>query len=131
MVYNPPVSKDGEGGEDPVTVTIEPVRMGDAYVEQAKRAAGWITLLALGWLFQRLMCDFGLPPHCDLPSDALEVLTDLLTLLVFGLAQVRQNNAQTRRLCSIFVMGRPVLPTLLSDSILCSLCFLACDAHTF
>lgn len=89
MVYNPPVIKEGGDAEEPVTVTIEPVRMGDAYVEQAKRAAGWITVLLLGWLFQRLLCDFGLPPHCDVPKDALEVLTDLLTLLVFGLAQVR------------------------------------------
>lgn len=89
MVYNPPVLKDGPA-EEPVTVTIAPKRSGDAYIEQAKRAAGWIGLLTLGWLFQRLMCNFNLPPHCDLPKDALEVLTDLLTLLVFGLTQVRR-----------------------------------------
>lgn len=87
MVYNPPVLKD-VGDEEPVTVMVSPVRSGDAYVEQAKRAAGWIGLLLFGWLFQRLMCHFDVPPRCDLPRDALEVLTDLLALMVFGLTQV-------------------------------------------
>lgn len=90
MVFNPPVLKqaDGEEGEPPVVVTVAPARSGDAYVEQAKRAAAWMTLLIICWLFQRLMCHFNLPPECDLPKDALEVLTDLLALMVFGLTQV-------------------------------------------
>ncbi|CAM9973514.1 unnamed protein product [Ectocarpus sp. 12 AP-2014] len=88
MVFNPPVLKqDADNAEKPVKVTVSPARSGDAYVEQAKRAAAWIGLLLICWLFQRLMCHFDLPPHCDLPSDALEVLTDLLALLVFGLTQ--------------------------------------------
>eukprot|EP00752_Nemacystus_decipiens_P003260 g3017.t1 len=86
MVYNPPVLKEKDG-EEPVVVTVNPARSGDAYIEQAKRAAAWIGLLVLVWLWQRLMCHFGLPPNCDLPTDALEVLTDLLALLVFGLTQ--------------------------------------------
>eukprot|EP00903_Cladosiphon_okamuranus_P016840 g15530.t1 len=87
MVFNPPVLKKEADGEEPVVVTVNPARSGDAYIEQAKRAAAWIGLLLIAWLWQRLMCHFGLPPHCDLPDDALEVLTDLLTLLVFGLTQ--------------------------------------------
>lgn len=100
MVFNPPVPKDADGEGEPVVVTVNPARSGDAYIEQAKRAAAWIGLLVVVWLWQRLMCHFGLPPNCDLPMDALEVLTDLLTLLVFGLTQVsakpRNNSASWR-----------------------------------
>lgn len=92
MVYNPPVLKEGTEGGEPVVVTVNPARSGDAYIEQAKRAAAWIGLLVICWLFQRLMCHFGLPPNCDLPTDALEVLTDLLALNVFGLTQVRRRS---------------------------------------
>lgn len=88
MVYNPPVLKEGEGAE-PVVVTVAPARSGDAYIEQAKRAGAWVGILFLAWLWQRLMCSFNLPPHCDLPDDPLEVLTDILALGVFGLTQVR------------------------------------------
>lgn len=94
MVYNPPVLKDADGGEEPVVVTVNPQRSGDAYIEQAVRGAAWVSLLVICWLLQRLMCHFGLPPHCDLPSTALEVLTDFLTLVVFGLTQVRESNQQ-------------------------------------
>lgn len=93
MVYNPPVLKQADG-EEPVVVTVNPARSGDAYIEQAKRAAAWMGLLLICWLLQRLMCHFGLPPSCDLPRDALEVLTDLLALLVFGLTQVRGSREQ-------------------------------------
>lgn len=93
MVFNPPVLKEADGG-DPVVVTVAPARSGDAYVEQAKRAAVWMALLLICWLLQRLMCEFNLPPECDLPMDALEVLTDLLTLMVFGLTQVSRENKQ-------------------------------------
>ncbi|CAM9419933.1 unnamed protein product [Scytosiphon promiscuus] len=86
MVYNPPVLKDADA-EEPVTVTVTPARSGDAYIEQAKRAAAWMVLLVITYLWQRLMCHFDLPPNCDLPTTALEVLTDLLALLAFGLTQ--------------------------------------------
>lgn len=93
MVYNPPVLKEADG-EEPVVVTVNPARSGDAYIEQAKRAAAWIGLLVICWLLQRLWCHFGLPPNCDLPKDALEVLTDLLALMVFGLTQVRRSRGR-------------------------------------
>lgn len=97
MVYNPPVLKEADGGDDPVTVTVAPQRSGDAYIEQAVRGAAWVSLLVICWLLQRLMCHFDLPPHCDLPSTALEVLTDLLTLMAFGLTQVRGRRDRSLR----------------------------------
>lgn len=97
MVFNPPALKDEDKKEEPVVVTISPARSGDAYVEQAKRGAGWVTLLLIGWLFQRLLCEWSLPSHCDLPRDALEVLTDLVTLMAFGLAQVTEDNSSSRQ----------------------------------
>lgn len=108
MVYNPPVLKEADG-EEPVVVTVNPARSGDAYIEQAKRAAAWITLLVICWLWQRLMCHFGLPPSCDLPMDALEVLTDLLALLVFGLTQVREEAeaGKLHPLRTLLVESRP------------------------
>lgn len=87
MVYNPPVLRDGDAGE-PVTVTVCPARSGDAYIEQAKRASGWVSLYIVGWLWQRLLCHLDLPSNCQMSDTALEVLTDLLALVVFGVTQV-------------------------------------------
>lgn len=86
MVYNPPVLT-GDVGE-PVTVTVCPARSGDAYIEQAKRASGWVALYIVGWLWQRLLCHLDLPSNCQMSDTALEVLTDLLALVVFGITQV-------------------------------------------
>lgn len=93
MVYNPPFLKhagpDGAGPVEPnaVIVATPPARR-EAYIEQAKRAAVWSLVLIVGWLLMRLACHFDLPPDCSLPNDALEVLTDLAVLLIFGLVQV-------------------------------------------
>lgn len=92
MVYNPPIEKTEDGaikeGEIALTHPVNPMRRG-AYVEQATRATGWAFMYVVGWLLMRLSCYAGLPNDCDLPNEPLEVLTDLLVLLVFSLAQVR------------------------------------------
>ncbi|CAM9135126.1 unnamed protein product, partial [Ectocarpus sp. 8 AP-2014] len=91
MVYNPPVERgeDGEPIKDggvALTHPVNPMRRG-AYVEQATRATGWAVMYILGWLLMRLSCYAGLPGDCNLPDEPLEVLTVLLVLLVFSLAQ--------------------------------------------
>lgn len=86
-MYNPPVLRDGDVGE-PVTVTVSPARSGDAYIEQAKRASGWVALYLVGWLWQKILCQLDLPSNCQNADTALEVLTDLLALVVFGVTQV-------------------------------------------
>ncbi|CAM9138983.1 unnamed protein product [Scytosiphon promiscuus] len=91
MVYNPPVERgeDGEPIKDggvAVTHPVNPMRRG-AYVEQATRATGWAAMYLVGWLLMRLSCYAGLPDDCNLPDEPLEVLTVLLVLLVFSLAQ--------------------------------------------
>lgn len=93
MVYNPPVERgeDGEPIKDggvAVTHPVNPMRRG-AYVEQATRATAWAAMYIVGWLLMRLSCYAGLPDDCNLPDEPLEVLTVLLVLLVFSLAQVR------------------------------------------
>ena len=88
MVYNPPKLRDDEHAEEPTVIEVSPVRSKDAYMEQAKRAFAWVSILVIVWLWQRLLCYLDLPPHCDLPTTALEVLTDLLVLLSFGVTQV-------------------------------------------
>ena len=88
MVYNPPVDRDGPKAEIALTQPVNPMRR-SAYVEQATRATGWALLYVVGWLLMRLSCYAGLPPDCNLPSEPIDVLTDLLVLLVFSLAQVR------------------------------------------
>lgn len=93
MVYNPPQDKAADGSVDkgpsePVAVhPVNPMRRG-AYVEQATRATAWAILYVVAWLLMRLSCYAGLPGDCFLASEPLEVLTDLLVLLVFSLAQV-------------------------------------------
>lgn len=88
MVFNPPVLKDGEAKEEPTLIEINPQRTPDSYVEQAKRGVAWVSILVIVWLWQRLLCYLDLPPHCDLPMTALQVLTDLVVLLALGLTQV-------------------------------------------
>lgn len=88
MVFNPPVLKDGEAKEEPTLIEINPQRSPDSYVEQAKRGVAWVSILVIVWLWQRLLCYLDLPPHCDLPMTALQVLTDLMVLLAMGLTQV-------------------------------------------
>lgn len=91
MVYNPPIVLEADGtakvGEIALVHPVNPMRRG-AYVEQATRAAAWAILYVICWLLMRLSCYVGLPNDCDLPTEPLEVLTDLLVLLVFSLAQV-------------------------------------------
>lgn len=93
MVYNPPIER--ANGGDPTkpaapvaTVPVNPMRRG-AYIEQAARASAWALLYLLGWILMRLLCHLGLPNDCILAKEPLEVLTDILTLLVFSLGQVR------------------------------------------
>lgn len=89
MVYNPPVERDGgKPAEIALTHPVNPMRR-SAYVEQATRATGWALLYVVGWLLMRLSCYAGLPNDCNLASEPIDVLTDLLVLLVFSLAQVR------------------------------------------
>lgn len=87
MVYNPPVDREGaKPPEIALTHPVNPMRR-SAYVEQATRATGWALLYVVGWLLMRLSCYAGLPDDCNLPSEPIDVLTDLLVLLVFSLAQ--------------------------------------------
>lgn len=90
MVFNPPqlkvVDKD-EIAKWP-TVKIAPQRSKEAYIDQARRAGAWFAVLFIGWLLTRLTCAYDFPPECILSNTALEVLTDLLTLAVFGFCQV-------------------------------------------
>lgn len=89
MVFNPPqlkvVDKD-EIAKWP-TVKIAPQRSKEAYIDQARRAGAWFAVLFIGWLLTRLTCAYDFPPECILSNTALEVLTDLLTLAVFGFCQ--------------------------------------------
>lgn len=91
MVYNPPIERDENGvpikGDVALTHPVNPLRRG-AYVEQATRAAGWAIMYVIGWLLMRLSCYAGLPGDCIVANEPIEVLTDLLVLLVFSLAQV-------------------------------------------
>lgn len=88
-MYNPPVERDGgKPAEIALTHPVNPMRR-SAYVEQATRATGWALLYVVGWLLMRLSCYAGLPNDCNLASEPIDVLTDLLVLLVFSLAQVR------------------------------------------
>lgn len=91
MVFNPPVLRPAAGEEAPTLpeVIIAPKRAKEAYIEQARRAAAWCSVLFIGWLLTRLTCAYDFPPHCDVPTTALEVLTDLLVLLLFGFVQVK------------------------------------------
>lgn len=103
MVYNPPIEKGADGSakaeEVALSHPVNPMRRG-AYVEQATRAAGWAIMYVIGWLLMRLSCHVGLPDDCNLPSKPLEVLTDLLVLLVFALAQVSHNKVLRGRRAS-------------------------------
>lgn len=91
MVFNPPVLRPVEGEEPPEipTVKITQIRDKEAYIDQARRAGVWIGVLFIGWLLTRLTCEYDFPPECNLPNTGLEVLTDLLTLFIFGFAQVQ------------------------------------------
>eukprot|EP00903_Cladosiphon_okamuranus_P010505 g9936.t1 len=60
---------------------------GDTYEGQNKRALIWAGVYFLGWIVQRLWCHLGLPDHCDLAMKPLDVLTDLVVLFTFSLAQ--------------------------------------------
>lgn len=91
MVFNPPALRLAPGEEPPdlPTVTITQTREKDAYLDQAIRAAIWISVLVIGWLLTILTCSYKFPPECDLPNSPEEALTDLVTLLLFGFTQVR------------------------------------------
>lgn len=90
MVFNPPQLKNipQEEIDKWPTVKIAPQRSKEAYIDQARRAGVWFGVLFIGWILTRMTCEFGFPPHCILPNTALEVLTDLLALGVFGFCQV-------------------------------------------
>ena len=57
------------------------------YSGQNNRAMLWAGLYAIGWILQRLWCHLGLPEDCNLAMRPLEVLTDLVVLFGFALAQ--------------------------------------------
>ncbi|CAM9822385.1 unnamed protein product [Ectocarpus sp. 12 AP-2014] len=57
------------------------------YDGQNKRALIWAAVYFLAWILQRLWCHLGLPDHCDLAMRPLDVLTDLVVLFTFSLAQ--------------------------------------------
>ncbi|CAM9309728.1 unnamed protein product, partial [Hapterophycus canaliculatus] len=57
------------------------------YEGQNMRALIWASVYFLGWILQRLWCHLGLPDHCDLAFKPLDVLSDLVVLFTFSLAQ--------------------------------------------
>ena len=105
-MYNPPVDREGaKPPEIALTHPVNPMRR-SAYVEQATRATGWALLYVVGWLLMRLSCYAGLPPDCNLASEPIDVLTDLLVLLVFSLAQVRAKRCSMLKMRDIKHQGR-------------------------
>eukprot|EP00752_Nemacystus_decipiens_P010952 g9733.t1 len=87
----PPTKDDSKPKPPPPKQDPKPKKkesMGDnPYQGQNKRALIWGGVYFLGWIVQRLWCHLGFPDHCDLAMRPLDVLTDLVVLFTFSLAQ--------------------------------------------
>lgn len=61
---------------------------------ESRTAAAWaIGVLGSGWLLMRLWCYLDLPKDCEVPVEAMDVITNLVVLLAFGVAQVNRTSS--------------------------------------